>query len=395
MRRPIRGRRSDLARRFELLAITGCLIGTPGLAPAAERKVPADHRTIQEAIDAAADGDEIVVARGVYIEGLVIAGKSVILRSAYAATRDPDDRRLTVIDGGIYGSDELVRRDAAIVVAADAGPATRIEGFTIRNADDGISCHARIAIVGNRFVNNVDAIDYENGGGSCRGNLFIGNQDDAIDVDYATSVEAVGNVIRDSVDDGIEIRLHDYRGPELHVIVRDNVIVGSGEDGIQIIGYPGLSDRRVVIERNLIVQSVAAGIGVMSEGITLEDLRAAAVEEPLTIVNNTIVANRVGIACGGGAVVANNAIVGNREEGIRVGPGILRATCNLCWDNGVDVVGKLSESPLASDPRLDGRYRPSVDGPCVDAGAAAIEDCTLAALETVRGERPDIGREER
>ncbi len=60
--------------------------------------VPANYTTIQQAIEDAFDGDEIVIAEGVYYENIDFLGKSIILRST-----DPNDPKVvdnTVIDGG-------------------------------------------------------------------------------------------------------------------------------------------------------------------------------------------------------------------------------------------------------------------------------------------------------
>ncbi|HED24817.1 MAG TPA: hypothetical protein ENN91_06800, partial [Firmicutes bacterium] len=64
--------------------------------------VPDQYSTIQEAIDAAEDGDEIVVQVGVYRENIDFRGKDIILRST-----DPDDPKVvseTIIDGGGSGT---------------------------------------------------------------------------------------------------------------------------------------------------------------------------------------------------------------------------------------------------------------------------------------------------
>jgi hypothetical protein len=64
--------------------------------------VPDKYETIQEAIDAASDGDEIVVEVGVYRENIDFKGKNIILRSV-----DPDDPAIvseTIIDGGGSGT---------------------------------------------------------------------------------------------------------------------------------------------------------------------------------------------------------------------------------------------------------------------------------------------------
>ena len=76
--------------------------------------VPEDCQTIQAAIDTAVDGDEIIVASGVWREQLDVSGKILFIHSESGA----ED---TIIDAGHQGS----------VVRSMSGDGIVMEGFTI------------------------------------------------------------------------------------------------------------------------------------------------------------------------------------------------------------------------------------------------------------------------
>ena len=58
------------------------LCGLGAYCPAVERHVPGEYPTIQKAIDAAQDGDIVLVQRGTYNESLRFRGKAITVRAA-------------------------------------------------------------------------------------------------------------------------------------------------------------------------------------------------------------------------------------------------------------------------------------------------------------------------
>jgi len=97
-------------------------------AQAAIINVPGDELTIQAGIDAAMNGDEIVVAEGEYFETINFLGKAITLRSS-----DPLDPMIvanTIINGGGSGS--------VVTCSSGEGSGTVLNGFLITNGSVGV-----------------------------------------------------------------------------------------------------------------------------------------------------------------------------------------------------------------------------------------------------------------
>jgi len=145
--------------KISLLLAVVCVMSLSITVQAATIYVPDDYLAIQDAIDAAASSDAIVVRPGTYFESIDFNGKDIALKSE----QGPE---VTTIDGGSLGS--VVTFQSAETLDAI------LEGFTVTNgigsatggwglSGGGIFCeNASPTITGNLITGN-DA-DYGGGG---------------------------------------------------------------------------------------------------------------------------------------------------------------------------------------------------------------------------------------
>ncbi len=120
--------------------------------------VPADQATIQAGIDAAVDGDTVLVSPGTYYESINFNDKGILVTSQYLYTQNQSEIIETIIDGNQNGT----------VVTFNSGEdsSSVLTGFTIINGlgvdHGGIGCYNSNPKIENLLITNNTG---SNGGG--------------------------------------------------------------------------------------------------------------------------------------------------------------------------------------------------------------------------------------
>ena len=275
-------------------------------------RVPQDYPTIQAAINAAEPADIIQVQQGTYNENIVL-DRAVTLTAETFEQINPANNT-TIINGGSGA--------ATITIPANLTQQPIIRGFVIQGGNIGIQAASAFIVEFNFFHSSGIAVSYQWGaGGSNLNNVYFKLTDDAIHLDNTDRPLLIeNNRIMYAGDDGIEISLQDKPSPPgpVEVNIWNNMILGSREDGIQLIDFPGDpqdTNRRFVIVGNLIANSQKAGIGLMPNTNTVEDFSGADTIEAIRVFHNTFYGNNHGISGGDNLVAFNNIIVNSTGRG--------------------------------------------------------------------------------
>ena len=73
--------------------------------PASTIRVPQDYTSIQAAVEAAQNGDLVLVSPGTYSENIVLSGKTITLASNFHTTQNPGYIDQTIIPDAEFGCD--------------------------------------------------------------------------------------------------------------------------------------------------------------------------------------------------------------------------------------------------------------------------------------------------
>lgn len=222
-----------LAGLLTVIFIAGFL----SLAQAATVNVPGTYLTIQAGVDAAVDGDVVLVAPGTYTENIDFLGKAIIVKS----DQGPE---VTTIDGG-------GKFNGSIGVAFNSGEdyGSVIEGFTITNCEKAVS-YGVFGASGSPYPPSaspviIKNILYDNHYGI---NGYVNYQTEAVEPYIAQ------NII-DSNYCGIHLdgQANSYGG--VNAVIRNNTIVNNSYCGIKLRMHQSLP----IINSNIIVSN-ATGI---------------------------------------------------------------------------------------------------------------------------------------
>ena len=90
--------------------------------------VPTDYPTIQQAIDAASNGDTVLVSPDRYYENINFKGKNILVTSHYIFNNDIDFISNTIIDGSQPNHPDTA--SCVLIISGEDSSAT-LQGFTL------------------------------------------------------------------------------------------------------------------------------------------------------------------------------------------------------------------------------------------------------------------------
>ena len=356
--------------------------------------VPTNYPTIQSAINAANNGDTVLVAPGTYVESINFNGKAVTVTSSNGAAA-------TIIDGNHNGTVVTFNHSETL--------SSVLSGFTIRNGFQsggfgaGITItsasptitsnvvtgnHAAVAIgiyvnggsplISNNTITSNDQTGAGDGGIGGGGIAVAGSSESAANPQIINNTITNNNVAAGGDGGGISVMY--FSSP----FIQGNTI--SGNSAYNNGGGVSLNSYNSPVLSNNLIASNSAGGGGSGGGIYLSARNSATV----TVVNNTLVGNTAfdgssGIFTTGwaqNATLTNNVVVAADNQ--------TAITCNTFWSSVSAVFsyndvysstgvawtapcdhtsnpGNISSDPLFIDP--SGNFRLQSNSPAVDAGS--------------------------
>jgi len=323
-----------------VLSIFGCSKNPTSSEIEIDINIPDDYSTIQEGINAAINGDIILIQPGIYVENINFIGKSIMVASLFLTTQDTSYISQTIIDGNQNGS----------VVTFESGESSTsvLSGLTITNgngyAGGGIYCSNSSPSIDDLIITG----NFSIGGGGIGCN----------DLSSPTIVNVA--IVDNSSNNGGGISCFNASPIIQQCLIKDNSATYDG--GGLYFGYNSSDSiaEYVIIENN---SCEGRGGGVWCS------------QTSPTMINATIVDNIANI--GEGLYSYNNAaptlinnIVWNTTSSheqimLHETASIIISYSNL--QGGWEGTGNIDANPDFVDPD-NGDYHLQSTSPCIDAG---------------------------
>jgi|GEM_PF-602662 choice-of-anchor B domain-containing protein len=305
--------------------------------------VPTQYATIQSAINAAHDGDTVLVNEGTYLENINFSGKHIIVASNFVHTNNVASVENTIINGSNpFNADTA----SCVIIASGEDSTAQLIGFTITGGK------------GTKWLDEHGAGLFREGGG-----ILIENSSPRISHNIIVNNEA-NNTQGVASAGGGAIRIGDGNP----TIINNYIAYNTGRYGAGVVlNYTG-----AIIKNNVIVHN-SGGQDYGGSGIWMY----ANGTSPKIIENNTIM-NNSSTSDGGGIltwntscsirntiIYANTATTGAQIR-LRAGGSATVSFCNV--QDGFSGTGNINVTPFIEDSS----YYLMQNSLCIDAGDSSI-----------------------
>jgi len=302
-------------------------------------QIPAEHTTIQQGINAAINGDTVLVAPGTYLENINFNGKNIVVASHFILEGDTTQISATIIDGSNPADPNTA---SCVLFNSNENRSAVLQGFTLTNGK------------GTRWLDDASGTFWRAGGGiltykaspTIKNNLIINN--------------AVRN--RNEVNGAQGGGMLAFSGNPL--IINNRFISNQADYGAGVVvDFSGAVIKHNIIRKNF-GGEVYGGSGMWTIGNGTA---------PIIVENNTIVENS-SVSRGGAffiwnstITIRNNIIWQNSQQFggtiSKEGNPTIYATFNNI-DGGYPGAGNIDTDPLFADKF----FNLTRNSPCVDAG---------------------------
>jgi hypothetical protein len=339
------------------LAAAAALLSVP--AAAETLRVPQDHPTIQAAVDAAVDGDTILISAGTYAEEVQVAGKTgLILKAKGKVVLDPAGVQSNGVR--LQGAPDTqliglrVTGGLTAAIEADDCPGLQLvrcrsegsfnRGLDVETCDGALldRCHITDPVGRAIWVHASDAVSVRR----CR----VERAGEGLRAETGAGLLIERNVLRDVTIGTLRLGVGLGEAVDDSLILRNTIDVAS-DNGILHFGAGNQFERNVV--RDVIGDGFQLGFGDGNSGNTLRR-------------NRVLRATGTGIR-GGGAltVLEDNRLVDVGNDGINIQGDGLMATRNRIIRPGADGVVCVSPGATVSHNKVVG---PGAIGVLVELG---------------------------
>jgi len=296
----------------------------PATAFGATLKVPQQYETITTAVEAAENGDTIVVSRGVYTERVVVEGKDglrfVGKKAVWDGAAEGDRGTCLNVQGANVTIQGFRFRNGGVRINGDGATFTKC---IVRGADaDGVDITGDDASVTKcTFRGCYIGIDIDGDGAVVTRNRVVNMDDQGIEVD-GDDAEVTKNTVK-VIEDGSGIDVGGKRA-----LVSRNTIVNTDEDNIEVDGDDS------VISNNRCMATSDNCIDASGNNLVIEKNTCSMSDEDVMYVygdNFRIVGNKLSLAVddsggldvstaskAGGGLIEKNVITEVVEDGIEL-----------------------------------------------------------------------------